>query len=472
MNRKLTLLAGLAATSIAFADPGDVLWTIHRDGYGMTARPHVASDGALYWTFRGLTRLDPATGAQIWFRENHASQLIAIAPDGTIYGTGSVNHGTPTEPFWHPTAYAITPDNQQLWEWEYLEHYWYPDAGPTLGPDGNIYIISYGGYRSPGHLFSLTPSGSFRWEYLRFADGSGVQDLTFNNGAVMKVGEYTGIPGGPLISYGSGLMAADMQSGQLAWSIPYSGVMGDPVVSPLNGDYYLGINLAEQLRAYTPPTSLDWVYSPQWSPTGLNTRQIGPDGNLYVSEGISRVHSLDPSGNIRWSNPTALPASYYYIPSVTPDGSLIIYTTTGPGETPGYVTALRTSDGSKAWEITLPGPANGYNHVRSHGGVTFSPDSRVAYIPATSICYCGTSGYMERAHLFAIHTGIGGAGDCYANCDASNVEPVLNVADFTCFLQRFAAGESYANCDQSTAVPVLNVADFTCFLQRFAAGCR
>jgi hypothetical protein len=65
-----------------------------------------------------------------------------------------------------------------------------------------------------------------------------------------------------------------------------------------------------------------------------------------------------------------------------------------------------------------------------------------------------------------------GAGSCYANCDGSTAQPVLNVADFTCFLQRFAAGESYANCDGSTAAPVLNVADFTCFLQRFAAGCR
>jgi hypothetical protein len=65
----------------------------------------------------------------------------------------------------------------------------------------------------------------------------------------------------------------------------------------------------------------------------------------------------------------------------------------------------------------------------------------------------------------------GGGGSCYANCDSSTAAPVLNVADFTCFLQRFAAGESYANCDQSTAPPVLNVADFTCFLQRFAAGC-
>ncbi len=60
---------------------------------------------------------------------------------------------------------------------------------------------------------------------------------------------------------------------------------------------------------------------------------------------------------------------------------------------------------------------------------------------------------------------------CYANCDESTATPVLNVADFTCFLQRFAAGSPYANCDSSTAVPVLNVADFTCFLQRFAAGC-
>src|SRR3954471_18057472 len=60
---------------------------------------------------------------------------------------------------------------------------------------------------------------------------------------------------------------------------------------------------------------------------------------------------------------------------------------------------------------------------------------------------------------------------CYANCDGSTAAPVLNVADFTCFLQKFAAGDPYANCDGSTAAPTLNVADFTCFLQRFAAGC-
>jgi DNA-binding beta-propeller fold protein YncE len=60
---------------------------------------------------------------------------------------------------------------------------------------------------------------------------------------------------------------------------------------------------------------------------------------------------------------------------------------------------------------------------------------------------------------------------CYANCDHSTTAPALNVADFTCFLTKFAAGDPYANCDGSTASPVLNVADFTCFLQKFAAGC-
>jgi hypothetical protein len=60
---------------------------------------------------------------------------------------------------------------------------------------------------------------------------------------------------------------------------------------------------------------------------------------------------------------------------------------------------------------------------------------------------------------------------CWVNCDESTTSPILNVADFSCFLQRFATGDGYANCDHSTTRPVLNVADFSCFLQRFAAGC-
>ncbi len=64
-----------------------------------------------------------------------------------------------------------------------------------------------------------------------------------------------------------------------------------------------------------------------------------------------------------------------------------------------------------------------------------------------------------------------GTAPCYPNCDASTTAPVLNVLDFSCFLNRFAAGDSYANCDGSTTTPTLNVLDFACFLNQFAAGC-
>lgn len=66
---------------------------------------------------------------------------------------------------------------------------------------------------------------------------------------------------------------------------------------------------------------------------------------------------------------------------------------------------------------------------------------------------------------------IHGQPTCYVNCDASTTVPFLNVQDFGCFINRFAAGDSRANCDGSQMPPVLNVQDFACFLNTFAAGC-
>jgi hypothetical protein len=71
-------------------------------------------------------------------------------------------------------------------------------------------------------------------------------------------------------------------------------------------------------------------------------------------------------------------------------------------------------------------------------------------------------------------------GPCYANCDGSTIQPILNVDDFTCFINEFAQAQTlpqhqqitaYANCDGSTIAPVLNVDDFTCFINEFAQGC-
>ncbi len=85
----------------------------------------------------------------------------------------------------------------------------------------------------------------------------------------------------------------------------------------------------------------------------------------------------------------------------------------------------------------------------------------------------GTSGLYTNFHVddVTIESTAFPPAPCYPNCDGSSVQPCLNVLDFSCFLNKFAAGDTYANCDLSTSAPALNVLDFACFLNRFAAGC-
>ncbi|MBL9030947.1 MAG: hypothetical protein JNM80_04470 [Phycisphaerae bacterium] len=98
---------------------------------------------------------------------------------------------------------------------------------------------------------------------------------------------------------------------------------------------------------------------------------------------------------------------------------------------------------------------------------------------ASQVSWAVTSGAVYKVRIGGFNTATGtgtlvlscGAPPCYANCDGSTIAPILNINDFTCFTNRFAAGDTYANCDSSTIAPVLNVNDFTCFLNRFAAGC-
>jgi hypothetical protein len=94
-------------------------------------------------------------------------------------------------------------------------------------------------------------------------------------------------------------------------------------------------------------------------------------------------------------------------------------------------------------------------------------DSGAASVP-TDLASAGTNAAF-RGVDFAPATVV--APSCYPNCDHSTTAPCLNVLDFSCFLNAFAAGDTYANCDNSTTPPVLNVLDFSCFLNQFAAGC-
>ena len=58
--------------------------------------------------------------------------------------------------------------------------------------------------------------------------------------------------------------------------------------------------------------------------------------------------------------------------------------------------------------------------------------------------------------------------NCYADCDFSEGPKRLNVNDFVCFINKYAALDPYANCNVDAAI---DIADFSCFMAKFAQGC-
>lgn len=61
---------------------------------------------------------------------------------------------------------------------------------------------------------------------------------------------------------------------------------------------------------------------------------------------------------------------------------------------------------------------------------------------------------------------------CYADCDTSTGPGVLDILDFLCFGNRFAANDPYAcDCDTSTGPGICDILDFLCFGNAFSAGC-
>jgi hypothetical protein len=135
---------------------------------------------------------------------------------------------------------------------------------------------------------------------------------------------------------------------------------------------------------------------------------------------------------------------------------------------PGNGYSVRWVAGSAADQIPAGGSLSGFAFDSTvTPAALLNPPPRLPNLETvTSFVYIGAP---ELDPGFEFNPTVGAP--CYANCDNSTTPPALNVLDFSCFLNKFAAGDTYANCDGSTTPPVLNVLDFACFLNRFAAGC-
>jgi probable HAF family extracellular repeat protein len=189
-------------------------------------------------------------------------------------------------------------------------------------------------------------------------------------------------------------------------------------------------------------------------------RCVSGNGTVVAGNCVSAGRAMP----FRWSSAQGMqplpmwPFQSVSVNAMSQDGSIVVGTATLPA---GLDRAFLWSDSTGMVDLNQYLPTRGVNlagwTLREAWGVS-----------ASGLVIAGNGLYQGLYRPFVAYLG---QAPCYANCDGSTAAPVLNVADFTCFLQRFAAGSPQANCDGSTAPPVLNVADFTCFLQRFAGGC-
>ena len=81
------------------------------------------------------------------------------------------------------------------------------------------------------------------------------------------------------------------------------------------------------------------------------------------------------------------------------------------------------------------------------------------------IAYGGTpinvgGGVVDQAVLWT-----GCINQCYPDCDRSGG---LDINDFVCFINKYAALDPYANCNVDS---VIDINDFACFMGKFAQGC-
>jgi hypothetical protein len=149
------------------------------------------------------------------------------------------------------------------------------------------------------------------------------------------------------------------------------------------------------------------------------------------------------------------------------------------GGTPANGVTFTNASGSDfGVNIAATGTLSGFAWSENTGWVNFSGGSLASPAQPARLDLAANRfrGYAWAENVGWVNLDDANAGKyvariCYANCDGSTTAPVLNVNDFICFQQKFAAGDPVANCDRSTAAPVLNVNDFICFQQKFASGC-
>ncbi len=369
--------------------PGTVKWRFQVRGQYVVSRPAVGPDGGVVVaSSSGDVYSLTADGALRWVVPSVGSYGgPSIGADGTTY----VGDGDRTT--------AIAPDGSI--RWTYIE----PTAGqgviagPTVGPDGNIYVISdYGGLGA----FALSPAGQLLWsnpgsptfsEYGQFG-----AEIVFGSGVLYAAFDEVAV--GPSTMFGLSLGGTQLWARALGGSDdmfmqrqrqPAIGADGSLYMTAMGGANGWG------LRRVDPSSgNVLWNYSP-WPSNGMSPPSVGPDGSVYFSRSLAYLESVASNGQSRW---TFSDGGIVDHPAVSPDGSIVVAGNRPNFGEPGSARGWDASTGALAWQVDLPNEDGGYQVVQTQP--RFSADSGTAYF-GTAIL----AGGDHYSYLYAVDTGTG-----------------------------------------------------------------
>jgi|GEM_PF-3579946 len=375
VHYSVCLLASLALAVGAFAQSGgELLWSVNLANTPATAAPKVAPSGDIYIHSDDLYAISPS-GQIIWSKASSDPKTVDLGADGTVYsGAGG-------------TIFAYTPAGQLIWSFTEPPGGQGLMAGPTVGPDGNIYAVSDGGGLG---AFSLTPAGQLLWNqpgYVNF-DGTGMTPVPVTANRLYFAEDV--VPG--CTDFSEGINALDL-NGNIVWCKSFSGI-SRPVASP-NGDalvHDFGV-----LYDFNPDGSLEWSFSFPFPSGTLIGPSVAPDGTVYIFHSYQNLWSFTPTGSKRWESDGLTGSNFPVVPTVSPDGSVIVFGTVYSFGVNGKLVAVKASDGSVLWELPITGRSAG-----AAGPVAFSADGQTVYAPITEI-----SGVNK---LWAVSVGASGSG--------------------------------------------------------------
>jgi hypothetical protein len=294
------------------------------------------------------------------------------------------------------TITAIAPNGSIRWTFTEPSSGQGVIAGPTVGPDGNVYVISdLGGLGA----FALSPSGQLLWSNPgnpTFAErGQLGAEIVFGGGRLYAAfDEY---------AVGPSTMFALTQGGSQQWATALGGSddmfmqqQRQPATGS-DGSLYLtamGGESGWSLRRIDPSTgNVLWQRSP-WPANGMSPPSVGPDGSVYYARSLGHLDSVTSAGQPRW---TFFDGSIVDHPAVSPDGSTVVAGSRPNFGEPGTVRGWSAATGQLAWQITLPNEDGGYQIAYTQP--RFSADGRTAYVGTAVLAGAG-----QFSFLYAVET--------------------------------------------------------------------